>query len=72
SLGSGIIWEGSEGVALLEEICHWGWALRFQKSMPGSHLFLCLLPTDKDAKLSATSPAQHLPASCHDENGLNL
>lgn len=21
-------------VALLEEVCRWGWALRFQKSMP--------------------------------------
>ena len=20
-------WEGTEGVVLLEEVCHWGWAL---------------------------------------------
>ena len=25
------IWEGLGGVALLEEVCHWGWALRFHK-----------------------------------------
>jgi hypothetical protein len=24
------VWEGLEGVALLE-VCHWGWALRFHK-----------------------------------------
>ena len=22
------------GVALLEEVCHWGWALKFQKPLP--------------------------------------
>ena len=27
--------EGLESMALLEEVCHWGWALRFQKPMPG-------------------------------------
>ena len=23
----GAVWEGTEGVVLLEEVCHWGWAL---------------------------------------------
>lgn len=27
----GTIWEGLGGVALLEELCHWGWDLRFLK-----------------------------------------
>jgi hypothetical protein len=31
---SGTVWEGLEGVALLEKICHWGLALRFQKPGP--------------------------------------
>lgn len=26
--------EGLRGVALLEEVCHWGWVLRFQSPMP--------------------------------------
>jgi hypothetical protein len=30
----GTLWEGLEGVALLEEVCHWKWGLRFQKLMP--------------------------------------
>ena len=30
------------GVALLEEVCHWGWALGFQKPKPGA-LSLSLL-----------------------------
>lgn len=25
---SGAVWEGSEGMALLEQVCPWGWALR--------------------------------------------
>ena len=27
----GTVWEGLRGVALLEQVCHWVWALRFQK-----------------------------------------
>lgn len=30
--GDGPIWEKLGGVALLEEICHWGQALMFQKA----------------------------------------
>jgi hypothetical protein len=38
-----IVWEGL-GVALLEEGCHWGWTLGFQKPMPfSSELFLSSL-----------------------------
>jgi len=32
----GIVWEGLEAVALLEEVCHSEWALRFQENMPFS------------------------------------
>lgn len=28
----GTAWEGLGDVALLEELCHWGWALGFQKT----------------------------------------
>jgi hypothetical protein len=64
-------------VALLEEVCHWGWALRSQKLKPGpvAHLFF-LLPSHLDVELSATSLAPCLPlwhhASLHDNNGLDL
>jgi hypothetical protein len=27
------------GVALLEEVCHWGWTLRFQKLEPDASLY---------------------------------
>ena len=39
---SEIVWEGLEGVVLLEtvqpyleEVCDWGWTLRLQKPVPG-------------------------------------
>jgi hypothetical protein len=50
-------------VALLEEVCHWDWALRFQKLKPGLEVqSLFLLPVDQDVELSAPSPAPCLPA----------
>ena len=42
---------GLGDMALLEEVCHWQWAWRFQR-LSGS---LFLLPVDSDVKLSATS-----------------
>jgi hypothetical protein len=30
----GTVWEGLRGVSLLEEVCHWGWALWFQEPKP--------------------------------------
>ena len=39
----GIVWEGLRGVALLEEVCHWEKALRFQKTMvPSVFSAFCL------------------------------
>ena len=31
SLAGGTVWERLGSVALLEEVCHWGWAFMFQK-----------------------------------------
>lgn len=39
----------------VEETYHWGWALRFQRPIPGP-VSLCLLPTDQDVQLSVTAP----------------
>lgn len=33
SAASGTVWTVLEGVDLLEELCHWGWALRLQRHM---------------------------------------
>jgi len=49
-----------EGVTLVQEVCHWNQALRFQKPLP-SPVLLCLLPADED-ELLATAPAPCLPA----------
>lgn len=43
---NGTIWEGLGGVALLEEVCFWGQALRFEKPTPFPVKFLCLLLID--------------------------
>ena len=34
----GAVWEGLEGVVLLEEVCGQGWALRLPKLMAGAVL----------------------------------
>jgi hypothetical protein len=53
-LGSCSTEQGLRGMALLEDICHWEWALVQCHS-------LFLLPIDCDVELSATSPAPYLP-----------
>ena len=55
----------------VEDLSHWGWALRFQKSTPGL-VALCLLPMDQDEKLSATAPGPCLSASHREDNGQTL
>jgi hypothetical protein len=60
------------GETLLEELCHWRWALRFQKFKPGP--VSLSLPADLDVELSQL-PLQHhvyLHASCYDNKGLTL
>ena len=50
------------GVALLEEVCQWGWALRLQKLKPGPGAHsLFLLPADPEVELLAP-PAPCLPS----------
>lgn len=70
---------GSKGVALLggmtllEEVCHFGQALRFQMPKPGL-VSLSLPAVYADEELSATFLAPRWPACCHasqnDNNGL--
>lgn len=66
--GSGTV----KGKALLEEVFHWGQALRSQvlNPDPASHS----LSADPGEKLSVSSPALCLPVCCHnsyhDNNGL--
>jgi hypothetical protein len=38
-----MIWEGSGDVALLEEMCHWEWALRFKDPISFPVSSLCFL-----------------------------
>jgi hypothetical protein len=65
------------GVAFLEEVCHWRWALKLQmlKLGPVAH-FVFQLPANPDVELLAPSPVSYLPvynhASHHDGNGPNL
>lgn len=63
STASGAVWKLLEGVDLLEELCHWGSALRLERHMSLlinsiSVLFL---------QICSTEPC--LPASCHDDRG---
>ena len=58
------------GVALLEEVCHYG--ASFEVHLVWHSL---LMPADQDVDLSAPSPAPCLPAGCpaslyNDDNGL--
>jgi hypothetical protein len=63
--------EGLRGVALLEEVCHWGWTLRFQNPMLNPESLP--LPMDQDVVLSYCSKSACLPLYSHyDDNGLNL
>jgi hypothetical protein len=67
------------GVALLEEVCQCGWALRsqmFKTGLSKSRDCGSQLSKDPDVQLSDPSPSPCLPASYnashHDDNGLNL
>lgn len=52
-----------EGVALLEEVCHTRWTLRFQMFKPGPvSLFFFMLSADPGVELLAPSLAPCLPA----------
>jgi hypothetical protein len=51
--------------ALLDEVCHWRWALRLQKAYSKPRVALFLLSSDLDVELTATFSAPCLPAHCH-------
>lgn len=50
---NGNVWEGFGNVALLEEVCHWEQALKFQKTstIPSMHLCFLLLDQDMNSRL---------------------
>lgn len=50
----------------LEEVCHWGWVLWFQKLKPDlvAH-YLFLLSEDLDIEVSSFSPVPCLPTGYH-------
>jgi hypothetical protein len=50
------------GVTLLEEVCLWEMGFEVSKAQARTRIFLFLLPTYHDIKLSATSPAPCLHA----------
>lgn len=60
-----LVWEGSGGVVLLEEV---SLGMDFEDSkthiIPSEPLFLCLVVVVLTCKLSATAPVPCLPA-CH-------
>ena len=53
----GTVWKGLGGMTLLEEVCHSGWGLKFQKPMPGPVSVSLPALTDQDVKVSVTAPA---------------
>lgn len=52
-LSDGLLLEELGGVSLLEEVCCWGWDLKFQKPMPGLVSFsaCCLWIRNVSSKL---------------------
>ena len=58
----GTVSEGLGGVAMLEEMCHWQWTLRFQKRMP----FFWLKVDVSKYKFLVTDLVSSLSACCHD------
>ena len=58
------------GVALLEEVCPWVWALRFQELKPGPVTLFRCLPIQ--LLLLQRLVYLHANMSQHDDNGLNL
>jgi hypothetical protein len=64
------VWEGLEGMGLLEKLCYWErryWEVSIEVSIVHTRLSvsLSLVPANQDVKLSATATAPCLSASCH-------
>ena len=56
------------GVALLEEMCHWGvgfWGLIYAQATPSVYTGSSLLPVHQEVEPSAPSPVPCLPGHCH-------
>lgn len=47
-------------VSLLEEVCCWGWALKFQKDTPSPVLAACVAQDEAFTFFSSTVPASVL------------
>ena len=66
--------EGLGGVFLLEEVCHWGWAVEVWKPMPGP-VCLFFLVYESGCRIlnsSSTLSAYMPPCFPPHDNGLNL
>jgi hypothetical protein len=57
-----------QGVGLLDEVCHWGQDLCFQKAYAKLRVTLFMLPVDPAAELSATMSESHHHPCCEDLN----
>lgn len=68
-----VLFERVRRVALLEEVCHWKWALRFSKAQARANGFLVLLPSDRElsAPLAPCLPVCRHASHC-DDSGLTL
>lgn len=74
ALVSGIVWEGLEGVALLERISQWGGLWGFRSPHQAQSLLLCLQLFENMRALSYCS--NFMPRCCHapslEDHGLTL
>ena len=59
----GTVWEELEGVALLEEMCQRGKALRYQKPTVFQNYFLCFEVITQD--MTSTALSSYIPALNH-------
>lgn len=70
----GTFGEGLICVALMKEMCHWGWVLKIQKSTPFQVAAFCLLLRDKDISSHLWFQKPWLPvcyhAPCHNSHDL--
>jgi hypothetical protein len=61
----------AQGVALLGEVCHWGWRVDFETLLLAALVCSCL-PSDEDVELSVPCLPGHCNTSSYGDTGLNL